>query len=66
MQTCSEMVMPIDWGTNNDSMFPLEKFDMQVFIKDCKDKYSVLPRPHWITTYYGGHVRCSYCPNYFA
>lgn len=54
-QTCSEMVMPVVHGTSNDSMFPTEKFDLDSFIQDCKHKYNVLPRPHWITTYYGGH-----------
>ncbi|KAJ8429622.1 hypothetical protein Cgig2_012284 [Carnegiea gigantea] len=54
-QTCSEMVMPIVHGTSHDSMFPPGKFDLDSFIQDCKHKYNVLPRPHWITTYYGGH-----------
>ncbi|CAN6849124.1 unnamed protein product [Brassica oleracea] len=26
---------------------------MTSFIDDCKSKYGVSPRPHWITTYFG-------------
>ncbi|XP_062108438.1 uncharacterized protein LOC133819252 [Humulus lupulus] len=53
-QTCSEMVFPI--GIGNDTMFgEAEPFDLQDFIKGCKDYYGVPPRPHWVTTYYGGH-----------
>ncbi|KAG8371236.1 hypothetical protein BUALT_Bualt13G0066700 [Buddleja alternifolia] len=53
-QTCSEMVMPIGRG-ENDTMFPALPFDLQQFIEDCKSSYGVPPRPHWVTTYYGGH-----------
>ncbi|KAM3303020.1 lysosomal Pro-X carboxypeptidase isoform X1 [Capsicum chacoense] len=53
-QTCSEMVMPIGRG-KNDTMFFSEPFNLDEFMKDCKKKYGVSPRPHWITTYYGGH-----------
>ncbi|KMT19432.1 hypothetical protein BVRB_1g012760 [Beta vulgaris subsp. vulgaris] len=52
-QTCSEMVMPI--GTSKWSMFPPQPFNLRDFIQDCKNKYNVMPRPHWITSYYGGH-----------
>ncbi|PHU03769.1 hypothetical protein BC332_29020 [Capsicum chinense] len=53
-QTCSEMVTPIGRG-ENDTMFFSEPFNLDEFMKDCKKKYGVSPRPHWITTYYGGH-----------
>ncbi|XP_071909648.1 uncharacterized protein [Coffea arabica] len=53
-QTCSEMVMPIGCGSN-DTMFPPSPFNLPDFIKNCKSSYGVSPRPHWITTYYGGH-----------
>ncbi|KAA8544165.1 hypothetical protein F0562_022199 [Nyssa sinensis] len=53
-QTCSEMVMPVGHGIN-DTMFPPSPFDLNQFIEDCKNLYGILPRPHWITTYYGGH-----------
>ena len=47
--------MPIGCGSN-DTMFPPSPFNLPDFIKNCKSSYGVLPRPHWITTYYGGHV----------
>lgn len=53
-QTCSEMVIPIGIGSN-DTMFPSAPFDLSQFIEDCKSLYGVSPRPHWVTTYYGGH-----------
>ncbi|GLT31109.1 hypothetical protein SLA2020_058700 [Shorea laevis] len=52
-QRCSEMVMPI--GIGNDTMFPPSPFNLSRFESDCKREYGVPPRPHWITSYYGGH-----------
>ncbi|OMO58222.1 Peptidase S28 [Corchorus capsularis] len=52
-QTCSEMVIPI--GIGNRTMFQPDPFDLAKFSKDCKDFYGVPPRPHWVTSYYGGH-----------
>ncbi|XP_054792131.1 uncharacterized protein LOC129316417 [Prosopis cineraria] len=52
-QTCSEMVIPL--GRGNDTMFPPALFHIKSFMRDCKETYGVLPRPHWVTTYYGGH-----------
>ncbi|XP_057953876.1 uncharacterized protein LOC131148157 [Malania oleifera] len=55
-QTCSEMVMPIDIATEKDSMlYPPTPFNLSSFIEDCKSVYGVSPRPHWVTTNYGGH-----------
>ncbi|KAF5471030.1 hypothetical protein F2P56_011507 [Juglans regia] len=54
-QTCSEIVMPIGHGSGKDSMFPSAPFNLNHFINECKSLYGVLPRPHWVTTYYGGH-----------
>ncbi|XP_056684789.1 uncharacterized protein [Spinacia oleracea] len=54
-QTCSEMVMPIAPGTSKRSMFPPQAFNLQDFMQSCKSNYNVMPRPNWITTYYGGH-----------
>ncbi|KGN60732.1 lysosomal Pro-X carboxypeptidase [Cucumis sativus] len=51
-QACTEMVMPMT--CSNQSMFPPSKFDYEEFATDCKKKYGVSPRPHWITTEYGG------------
>ncbi|KAE8037534.1 hypothetical protein FH972_010116 [Carpinus fangiana] len=56
-QKCSEMVMPIGHDSNG-SMFPPSPFNLNEFINDCKSLYGVQPRPHWVTTYYGGRV-CS-------
>ncbi|PSR86533.1 Lysosomal Pro-X carboxypeptidase [Actinidia chinensis var. chinensis] len=53
-QRCSEMVMPIGRGSN-DTMFPPSPFDLKQYVKDCIRKYGVSPRPHWVTTNYGGH-----------
>ncbi|XP_059314768.1 uncharacterized protein LOC132065395 [Lycium ferocissimum] len=52
-QTCSEMVMPMGCGEND--MFFSYPFNLDDYINDCKSKFGVPPRPHWITTYYGGH-----------
>ncbi|GKU93961.1 hypothetical protein SLEP1_g7510 [Rubroshorea leprosula] len=52
-QRCSEMVMPI--GIGNDTMFPPSPFNLSSFENACKSIYGVPPRPHWITSYYGGH-----------
>ncbi|RVX20127.1 uncharacterized protein LOC100253310 isoform X1 [Vitis vinifera] len=52
-QKCSEMVLPIGHATN-DTMFQPEPFNLNRFIKECNSLYSVSPRPHWVTTYYGG------------
>lgn len=53
-QRCSEMVMPISAG--NDTMFPPDTFDFRSFRNYCNQLYGVAPRPHWVTTYYGGDV----------
>lgn len=42
---------------SNQSMFPPSEFDYEEFATDCKKKYGVSPRPHWITTEFGGEVR---------
>ncbi|CAN0922953.1 Lysosomal Pro-X carboxypeptidase [Linum grandiflorum] len=52
-QTCSEMVIPI--GIGNNTMFPSNPFDLTVFRQQCQAVYGVPPRPHWVTTFYGGH-----------
>ncbi|KAJ6739642.1 PROTEASE S28 PRO-X CARBOXYPEPTIDASE-RELATED [Salix koriyanagi] len=53
-QECSELAMPI--GIGNNSMFPPDPFDLEDYIESCKSFYGVPTRPHWVTTYYGGHV----------
>ncbi|RVX19934.1 Lysosomal Pro-X carboxypeptidase [Vitis vinifera] len=52
--TCTEMVMPIGHGAN-DTMFQAWPFDLNNHTKTCQDLFGVTPRPHWITTEFGGH-----------
>ncbi|KAK9185822.1 hypothetical protein WN943_026181 [Citrus x changshan-huyou] len=40
---------------DNTTMFPPDPFDLSNYIDDCKKLYGVSPRPHWVTTYYGGY-----------
>lgn len=44
-------------GIANDTMFEADPYDLAEYIKGCKQLFGVSPRPYWITTYYGGHVR---------
>ncbi|XP_059429040.1 uncharacterized protein LOC132162838 [Corylus avellana] len=53
-QTCTEMVMPIG-VIGNDSMFQPDPFVLSSYIEMCSRFFGVPPRPHWVTTYYGGH-----------
>ncbi|KAJ7981088.1 Lysosomal Pro-X carboxypeptidase, partial [Quillaja saponaria] len=52
-QICTELVFPMGWG--NETMFQPHHFDIEAYSLNCMDKYGVRPRPHWVTTYYGGH-----------
>ncbi|XP_021692132.2 uncharacterized protein LOC110673333 [Hevea brasiliensis] len=53
-QTCTQLVLPIGYG--NETMFePPEPFDIKSYIKDCLDVFGIVPRPHWMTTEFGGH-----------
>ncbi|XVF05276.1 hypothetical protein REPUB_Repub05bG0157900 [Reevesia pubescens] len=53
-QTCTEMVFPIGHG-ENDTMFQASPFDLENYTRTCLDLFGVSPRPHWITTEFGGH-----------
>lgn len=53
-QACTEMVMPLT--CSNESMFPPSAFEYKEFADECTRKYGVMPRPHWITTEFGGSV----------
>ncbi|KAF5446236.1 hypothetical protein F2P56_031877 [Juglans regia] len=53
-QTCSELVQPIGCGAN-DTMFYAQPFYFNEYKDYCVKKFGVVPRPHWITTHYGGH-----------
>uniref|UniRef100_A0A2N9G0J8 Lysosomal Pro-X carboxypeptidase n=1 Tax=Fagus sylvatica TaxID=28930 RepID=A0A2N9G0J8_FAGSY len=60
-QACTEMVMPMT--CSNESMFPPSGFDYKEFVQQCMKRYGVLPRPHWITTEFGGKVSTSLLMN---
>ncbi|KAA8522894.1 hypothetical protein F0562_009317 [Nyssa sinensis] len=51
-QACTEMVMPMT--CSSESMFPPSSFSYQEFADNCMKNYGVAPRPHWITTEFGG------------
>ncbi|KAH7836337.1 hypothetical protein Vadar_000047 [Vaccinium darrowii] len=53
-QACSEMVIPIGIGIK-DTMFQPDPFNLELYSLGCRNAYGVPPRPHWVTTYYGGH-----------
>ncbi|KAG5055730.1 hypothetical protein JHK85_008240 [Glycine max] len=53
-QACTELIMPL--GANNEgSMFPPYKWKLRDVEFYCKRVYHIQPRPHWITTEFGGH-----------
>ncbi|XP_031267895.1 lysosomal Pro-X carboxypeptidase-like [Pistacia vera] len=55
-QTCTELVIPIGIGVNNtNTMFQPSPFDMDKYTKTCQALFGIAPRPHWITTEFGGH-----------
>ncbi|XP_061950521.1 uncharacterized protein LOC133673678 isoform X2 [Populus nigra] len=51
-QACTEMVMPMT--CSEKSMFPTSGFSYKEFAEDCMKTFGVKPRPHWITTEFGG------------
>jgi len=52
-QACTEMIMPM--SISNESMFPPDTFSYDDMSDACFQLNGVRPRPHWITTEYGGH-----------
>lgn len=52
-QACTEMVMPMT--VSNESMFPPSTYSYKDFGDECMEKFGVRPRPHWITTEFGGY-----------
>ncbi|KAH7671870.1 Peptidase S28 protein [Dioscorea alata] len=52
-QACTEMVMPM--SRSNESMFLPYAYDYKQREAYCKSIFGVQPRPHWITTEYGGY-----------
>lgn len=59
MQACTEMTMPVG-GSNEESIFPASHWSYQNRVSSCKAAYGINPRPYWITTEFGGHVRPYY------
>eukprot|EP00253_Pinus_taeda_P010179 PITA_10179 len=53
-QTCTEMFIPLAPDART-TMFPSLPFDLKAYLKECHEEYGVLPRPHWVTTQFGGH-----------
>jgi len=52
-QACTEMIMPMT--ISNESMFPPSNFSYDDRSDECLQSWGVRPRPHWITTEYGGY-----------
>ncbi|CAD6336069.1 unnamed protein product [Miscanthus lutarioriparius] len=52
-QACTEMIMPMT--VSNESMFPPSSFSYDERSDECFESWGVRPRPHWITTEYGGY-----------
>ncbi|XXG88491.1 hypothetical protein AAC387_Pa12g0691 [Persea americana] len=53
-QACTEMTMSTD-GNDNDSIFPPSQHNYSDRADFCKANFGIKPRPHWITTEFGGH-----------
>ncbi|CAI0430129.1 unnamed protein product [Linum tenue] len=51
-QACTEMVMP-QGASDEESMFPVSAWSFDN--SSCDPIYNISPRPHWITTHFGGH-----------
>jgi len=52
-QACTEMVMPMS-SNPESSIFPQFTFDIESYTQNCLNMFGVEPRPHWITTEFGG------------
>lgn len=50
---------------SNESMFPPFSFSYKEFEEDCLKNYGVKPRPHWITTEFGGSVSFHHTTNFW-
>lgn len=48
--------MPMS-SSQDASMFPTYDFNYSSFQEECWKEFKVVPRPQWITTQFGGHVR---------
>ncbi|GAB2229559.1 hypothetical protein Droror1_Dr00013805 [Drosera rotundifolia] len=52
-QACTEMVLPTD-GNSKESIFPASTYNYSIRDAYCKSLFDIDPRPHWITTEFGG------------
>ncbi|XP_054803698.1 uncharacterized protein LOC129306913 isoform X2 [Prosopis cineraria] len=53
-QACTEMIMPTE-GSDEESIFPAYEWSYQDTAAFCNSIYSIVPRPYWISTEFGGH-----------
>ncbi|KAM5559411.1 lysosomal Pro-X carboxypeptidase [Rosa sericea] len=53
-QACTEMIMPTN-ADNEESIFPPSEWQYKNRVSYCERAYGIEPRPHWITTEFGGH-----------
>ncbi|KAF8044103.1 hypothetical protein BT93_A2168 [Corymbia citriodora subsp. variegata] len=53
-QACTEMVMPSD-GSRETSIFPAYKYNYNDEIGSCASEFSIVARPAWIPTEFGGY-----------
>ncbi|CAN0916549.1 Lysosomal Pro-X carboxypeptidase [Linum grandiflorum] len=49
------MVIYLRFGNLSTLFYSTKAFNLTGFTDLCKASYGVPPRPHWVTTYYGGH-----------
>ncbi|KAK4281699.1 hypothetical protein QN277_013160 [Acacia crassicarpa] len=52
-QACTEMIMP-QGASGEDGIFPVNEWNYEDRVAYCSATYGVEPRPHWITTEFGG------------
>lgn len=53
------MILPLG-GNNEESIFPIHKWELEDTISYCKNEYDIVPRPHWIIAEFGGKVSNQY------
>lgn len=53
-QACTEMILPTD-GNDEQSIFPPSQYNYTDRETLCQNIFGITPRPHWITTEFGGH-----------
>ncbi|KAL3718004.1 hypothetical protein ACJRO7_003183 [Eucalyptus globulus] len=51
-QTCTEIAAL--WSITNNTMFQPAPSGLDKFVTRCKRDFSIAPRQHWVSTYYGG------------